>query len=43
MKLSIFTVALLVFLTACSNADMGDPNASVDDCQMLVSMTVNLE
>ena len=33
MKLSIFAIALLAFLTACSNADMGDPSASSDDCQ----------
>ena len=33
MKLSIFAVTLVAFLTACSNADMGDPNASADDCK----------
>ncbi len=33
MKLSIFTVVLLAFLTACGSADMGDPNASADDCE----------
>jgi hypothetical protein len=34
MKSSIFAATLLVFfLTACSNADMGDPNASVEDCK----------
>lgn len=33
MKLSIFIVALLVFLTACSGADMGDPSATADECQ----------
>lgn len=33
MKLSIFAVVLLAFLTACSNADMGDPNATNEDCK----------
>ncbi|MEK6596196.1 MAG: hypothetical protein AABZ18_06745 [Pseudomonadota bacterium] len=34
MKSSIFAATLLVFfLAACSNADMGDPNASAEDCQ----------
>ncbi len=33
MKLSLLAVLLLVFMTACSNADMGDPNASYDDCK----------
>ena len=28
MKLSIFAATLVVFLTACSNANMGDPNAT---------------
>ncbi|MBY0484770.1 MAG: hypothetical protein ABL861_09480 [Nitrosomonas sp.] len=26
MKLSIFAATLVIFLAACSNADMGDPN-----------------
>jgi hypothetical protein len=33
MKLSLLAAILLAFLTACSNADMGDPNASYDDCK----------
>ncbi|MDO9470500.1 MAG: hypothetical protein Q7J23_07240 [Nitrosomonas sp.] len=33
MKLSIFAATLAIFLAACSGADMGDPNASVDDCK----------
>ena len=33
MKKSIFAATLLVFLAACSNANMGDPNASTDDCK----------
>lgn len=33
MKKSIFAATLLVFLTACSNANMGDPNASNEDCK----------
>lgn len=33
MKLSLLAVLSLVFLTACSNADMGDPNASNEDCK----------
>ncbi len=33
MKLSLLAALLLAFLTACSNADMGDPNASNEDCQ----------
>jgi hypothetical protein len=35
MKLSIFAAALLIFLTACSNANMGDPNATgtAEDCK----------
>jgi hypothetical protein len=33
MKLSLLAVLLLVFMTACSNADMGDPNASNEDCK----------
>lgn len=28
MMKSIFAATLLIFLTACSNADMGDPNAT---------------
>ena len=28
MKLSIFAVMLIAVLSACSNADMGDPNAT---------------
>lgn len=33
MKLSIFALTLLVILSACSNANMGDPNAVADDCK----------
>lgn len=33
MKLSLLAAILLAFLTACSNADMGDPNASYEDCK----------
>ncbi len=33
MKLSLLAAILLAFLTACSNADMGDPNASNEDCK----------
>lgn len=32
MKVSFFAVTLLVFLAACSNADMGDPNQVSGDC-----------
>ncbi len=32
MKVSFFAVTLLVFLAACSNADMGDPNQVGGDC-----------
>ncbi len=34
MKLSVFVAALLaLFLTACGSADMGDPNAIIEDCE----------
>ncbi len=32
MKSLIFSLILLAFLTACSNADMGDPAQVGDDC-----------
>lgn len=32
MKYSILAVLLFVFLAACSNADMGDPAATTDNC-----------
>ncbi len=33
MKLSIIAATLIFSLAACSNADMGDPNASAEDCK----------
>jgi hypothetical protein len=32
IKSLIFTATLLVFLTACSNADMGNPDQVSGDC-----------